>query len=418
MQRTLVLVAALLISESSLRAGGNKEAAFPKFRMQEIATDLGVGYAVTLADVNNDGKKDIVVVDTNRVLWYENPSWKPRLILKGVTKPDNVCIDAHDIDGDGLIDFALGAEWKPFNTKSGGTLQWLKRGQSLDESWTVYPIDTEPTVHRIRFADIDGDGKPELVSAPLMGRGATKAANWLDGSPVRVTAYRIPKDPTKDRWAPEILDESLHVIHNLWPVAGRGKGKDILTASYEGVSLLSLQDGKWSRTHLGIGIQENPKSNRGASEVKQGTLKIGKKYIATIEPWHGDLVVVYTPPLAPGGRGVGGEGALWDRYVVDDQLRWGHGVWTADLDGDGGDELIIGVRDDPGKGDKVTDRRGVRIYKALDERGTKWARAIIDNGGVAVEDLCAGDLDGDGRIDIIAVGRQTKNARIYWNVEK
>jgi hypothetical protein len=57
----------------------------------------------------------------------------------------------------------------------------------------------------------------------------------------------------------------------------------------------------------------------------------------------------------------------------------------------------------------------VRIYKCTDGKGEKWARQIIEHGGVAVEDLTAADLDGDGKIDIIAVGRQTGNARIYWN---
>src|SRR5262249_8322009 len=128
---------------------------------------------------------------------------------------------------------------------------------------------------------------------------------------------------------------------------------------------------------------------------------------ATIEPWHGNQVVVYTPPEK--------DGHLWERHVIDDHLRWGHAVWCADLDGDGGDELIIGVRDDPAKGDNFTERRGVRVYKALDERGTRWARQIIDNGGVAVEDLAAVDLNGDGATDIVAVGRQTHNLRIYWN---
>ena len=74
-------------------------------------------------------------------------------------------------------------------------------------------------------------------------------------------------------------------------------------------------------------------------------------------------------------------------------------------EGDGGDELIIGVRDNPAKGDAFTEQRGVRIYKAQDDRGRKWTRQIIDNGGVAVEDLAADDLDGDGKVDIVAVGR-------------
>lgn len=391
-------------------SAGEKKGLFPAFKTQEIETKLTVGYAVNLVDVDGDGKKDIVVVDSARVIWYQNPDWKMRTIIKGGTRPDNVCIDSYDIDGDGKVDFALGADWKPFNTKSGGTLQWLKRGRSLDAEWSIHPIAEEPTVHRIRFADVDGDGKQELISVPLMGRGATQANNWTDGSPVRVTAYKIPKDAVRERWQPHVLDESVHVAHNFQPIPGPGGTTDILVASYNGVNLLTRKGDKWMNHHLGVGNQANPKGNRGASEIKQGTLKNGRKFIATIEPWHGNQVVVYTEPAKKGE----GKDSLWDRHVIDEQIKWGHGVWCADLDGDGGDDLIIGVRDDKDK----EWRRGVRLYKAQDDIGAKWAREIIENGGVAVEDLAATDLDGDGDVDIVAVGRFTKNARIYWNQGK
>jgi hypothetical protein len=405
----LAALIALIVATTGLSDDKAAEVTFPNFRVQELPEQFKVGYAVLLVDINGDGKTDIVVVDTERVVWFENPSWKMRTIIQGQTRPDNVCIAAYDIDGDGQVDLALGADWKPFNTKAGGTLQWLKRGKALDEPWTMYPIGEEPTVHRIRFADVLGEGKPQLINVPLMGRESTKDANWMDGRPVRITAYRIPKDPTKDRWEPVVVNEDLHVIHNFHPIArADGKGSDVLAASYEGVNLLSRDGDKRQRQHIGEGNQANPKSNRGASEIKQGKLKNGKKYIATIEPWHGNQVVVYTEPKEPGQK-------LWDRHVIDEQLRWGHGVWCADLDGDGGEELIIGVRDDPAKGDTFKERRGVRIYKPLDEAGTKWARKIIDDGGVAVEDLAAADLNGDGKIDIVAVGRQTHNLRIYWN---
>src|SRR5688572_8389007 len=118
------LVVALVFLDAVTFSPAQPASDIATFRTQEIETKLGVGYAVSLVDVNHDGKKDIVVVDTNRVIWYENPSWKMRTIIQGGTKPDNVCIDAYDIDGDGQLDFALGADWKPFNTNSGGTLQW------------------------------------------------------------------------------------------------------------------------------------------------------------------------------------------------------------------------------------------------------------------------------------------------------
>src|SRR5215217_1861088 len=128
---------------------------FPKFKAQEIATDLTVGYGVIVADINEDKKPDLVVVDSKRVVWYENPTWKVHTVIAGKTKPDNVCICAQDIDGDGHLDLVLGADWNPANTKTGGTLQWLKRGKTLDEEWTVYPIAEEPTVHRVRIANIN-----------------------------------------------------------------------------------------------------------------------------------------------------------------------------------------------------------------------------------------------------------------------
>jgi hypothetical protein len=398
----------LLLTGTPPGRGDDARVSFPRFRAQEIETGLKVGYAVLLTDLNADGKKDILVVDTTRVVWYENPSWKRRSILEGQTKPDNVCIDAHDIDGDGQLDLALGADWKGTNVKAEGTLQWLKRGPTLDDPWTLHPIGAEPTLHRIRFADLDGSGRPALIVVPLVGRNSSAKNNWMDGSPVRLLAYRIPKDPARDRWVPEILDESLHVVHNFIPVPSpAGKGLDILTASYEGVNRLTRESsGKWTLQQLGEGNQANPKGRRGASEIKQGRLKNGLLYIATIEPWHGDQVVVYTPP-APGSP------KLWQRHVLDEKLRWGHAVWCADLDGDGDEELIIGVRDN--LSDTPQERCGVRVYKALDGTGTRWGRRVVEDGGVAVEDLAAADLDNDGRIDLVAVGRRTGNARIYWN---
>lgn len=375
------------------------------FKTQEIDRSLTVGYATILEDINGDGKKDIIVVDSHRVIWFENPTWKLHTIITGQTKPDNVCIAAHDIDGDGKLDLALGADWKPFNTKSGGTLQWLKRGANIDDPWTLYPIAEEPTVHRIRFADTDGDGKKELLLAPLMGRNSSKEKNWTDGSPVRLTSFKIPANPMKDRWIPEVIDESLHVMHNFYPIpSATSKASDFITSTYDGVHLVSKANGKWNTTKLGVGNQDNLASNRGASEIKQGTLANGSPYIATIEPWHGNQVVVYTQSKP---------GELWNRQVVDGALKWGHAVWCADLDGKPGEELIIGIRDDlakePGK------RSGVRIYSNPDGKGTAWNRSNIDEGGVAVEDLACADLNDDGKIDIVAVGRATRNVRIYWN---
>src|SRR4051812_47728980 len=84
-----------------------------QFRVQEISTHLTVGYATRLIDMNDDQRPDIVVVDTERVIWFENPTWQMHTLIQNQTKKDNVCIAPYDIDGDGKLDFALGADWRP-----------------------------------------------------------------------------------------------------------------------------------------------------------------------------------------------------------------------------------------------------------------------------------------------------------------
>jgi hypothetical protein len=207
-----------------------------------------------------------------------------------------------------------------------------------------------------------------------------------------------------------VADDTLHTTHNLQIVDFDGDGKnEILIAGWEGVFVLKRDGaGKWSRQKIGSGNQETAPF-KGASEVKLGKLADGSRYVATIEPWHGFQVVVYTPPKTGDG--------LWTRTVIDEPLTWGHGVWTANLDGDGDDELIIGQRDlgsAPAK--DGTKGPGVFVYDPNgNDNGITFTKTVVDDGGVACEDLVAADLDGDGKNDIVAGGRATHNVRIYMN---
>ncbi len=416
--RYLLVISALLATASTLPAD------FPQFRVQEIDASLKIGYAVIVEDIDGDQRPDIVVVDQHQVVWYRNPGsassgWSKHIILDGQTRADNVCITAVDIVGDGLPELVVGAGWKPFDTLSPGQLVWLRRGVDVTQPWTMYelPCD-EPMVHRVRAMDIDGDGKPEIVHVPLIGRGASRENNWMDGRPVAVVAMKIPERDAerKESWQPYVLSQQLFVAHNFCEGSEGGyarPGRSILVASYDGLSLIypEGQGSQWTARLMHPAHQENPSGSRGASEIKRSGDARG--VIATIEPWHGNQVVVYTP-----GKPNPEDPFSLQRRVIDRQVRWGHAVWFADLTGDGNDELIIGVRDNPrsDQGDDFVEQRGVRLYRSIDLAEGHWQRMILEDGGVAVEDLTAADLDGDGRIDIVAVGRQTGNARIYWNL--
>jgi hypothetical protein len=336
------------------------------FRPQEVAANLGIVYAVATADVNRDGKPDVVAINESRLIWFENPSWTLRVVVEKVAGHDNVAVAPHASGG-----FALASDWQPANTESGGALYWVSPAGATRR------IAEEPTLHRIRWADVDRDGRTELIAVPLHGRGA-KAPAWTEGPGARVLVFRMPARPAVDPWPVEVAGASLHIAHNFVVAAG-----EIWIAASEGVNALSRgPDGKWSTRLVAEGRP---------GEIKLGRVR-GKRSIATIEPWHGERVVVYDETSG-----------LWARSVIDTGLNQGHALAWADFDGDGSDELAAGWRGKPW---------GLAIYNRTPEG--RWAKTQID-GAVAVEDLAVEDLDGDGRPDLIAGGRATGNVRIYWN---
>jgi len=400
MARTICQLFALLLLV-------NAASAETKFQFQEVAIDPEAAgktcYAVVTADVDGDGLRDIVVVTDNRVQWYRQPAserasdpkaWTKHVIIENQTELDNVCIAPLDIDGDGKVDFALGAGW----TKV-GTIQWISRPEESASDtpgglWNVYQIGVEAWTHRMRFADVLGEGKPQLVVSPL---------NATEGNGVRLTAFSIPENPRTDRWQPTVINDQFNRMHNHWHI-DKPKGKaSTVTASQEGLHLVKPgADGEFQVTKLAGGATGEKPTDQGAGEVKLGALG-DRPFMATIEPMHGHSVVVYPSYMNADKR---------QRVVLDDTFVQGHAIFPADMNGDGRDEVIAAHRE-PGTGE--IKGPGVYLYQSKDTTGTSWTKTIIDNGGMACEDLLCEDMNGDGRLDVVAVGRKTKNVKLYLN---
>jgi hypothetical protein len=384
---------------------GSSARAQNAWQAEVLPVTLQVGYAVRTADLNHDSKLDIVIVDAKRILWLENPTWKVHEIyVTPEAKFDNVCMAIHDIDQDGQLDMAVGSDWQFGNSDSGGQIGLLFSGSNPTLPWTYRDIGTEPTTHRMAWGDLDGNGQKELIVAPLKGRGTRPPELTQNG--VRLLRYEVPADPRNAKWEPTVITDQLKVMHNLDVLDLNGDGKDeILAASFEGVTIVRpALNAKASLERIGSG-QIGHAPAVGTSEIKvwQHTTS-PSRFVATIEPWHGDKVVVYSEPLEANPTS---SAELWPRIEVDTELKWGHAVAWSDFDKDGLPELIAGIRDDQ----NASHRCGVRLYQYLDGR---WHRQLIEPGQVAVEDLVTADLNGDGQDEIIAVGRATHNAVIYW----
>lgn len=359
---------------------------------QTIDDAIGIGYGLEITDINGDGKDDIALVDKDNVAWYENPTWAKHVISGPLTAKDHVCLAARDIDGDGKAELAVGGQWQPRDTEKSGAVFLLKPTASSTAPWSAQPLHHEPTVHRMLW--VKGiDQQYFLTVLPLHGRG--NDAGTGAGAGVKFLGYQ-PTGPAEGHWRTFLINDQFHQAHN-YDIVSRGKHlpEALLSASMEGVHLLTPEGMPWQSLRL---------SGEGAGEVRHGHLPNGKPFIASIEPIHGNEVVVNTY------SSLDSMAKHLDRTVLAHDYIQGHALAAADFLGIGSDQIIAGRR-----GGHPDDPVGIQLFQPNAD-GSAWTLvADIDSGNMACEDLKVGDLNGDGRPEIVACGRRTKNVIIYWN---
>lgn len=380
----------------------------PSFQRHLIDRIPG-GYQVAVADVNGDGRPDVIALSTDagRVEWYENPSWA-RHRLASIGRP--IDLACRDVDGDGRPEIALAAGFYFSQSERGGELWLLKSSGDPGQAWDAQPIGRDPVTHRVRWADVRGDGRPVLVHAPIFGPGSQGAAA---PKPAHFWAFLPPKESRSASWPVWKIDETLTVLHGVWVGDLDGDGRDeILTASFEGIYRFDWEPGpagprggnpeaadRWAKSRIAQGAPPAsgaPGASRGSSEVCVGRMAPNRWFIAAIEPWHGNQVVVYTP---------GSPAQTWDRRVLDTSLEEGHALVAADFDGDGQDELVAGWRGG---------RRGLRLYDPADNQYRRFHTLDLDQ-GIAVEGVTVADLNADGRLDLVAIAGRTSALVWYEN---
>jgi len=369
---------ALLLLVSTARTAETK----PDFRHHVIDQALPQNerlqgdYGLTaLADIDRDGDLDFVLGGRQpkpaRLYWFEfrrADRWVRHDV--GTDFQSDVGLAALDVDGDTWTDLVCSGVW------------FRNPGNPRDGKWERIEFASNAGgAHDIIAVDIDADGRKDIV---MMGdeRTSLNSLSW----------FRIPTDP-RQLWERHSIGPAVHGA--ITPAGASDINGDGHVDIVRGDTWFENRGGKgleWI-THKNI-----PMGRKGPFGICMRTAIAdmdgnGKKAIVMCDADITDskMVILRTPD---------GRGEAWTKQELEQSFTYGslHALAVADFTGDGKLDIVANEQEELLPAGR-TNPRWI-MWENLGDG--KFAERILLDQRLGGHELQAGDVDGDGDIDIVS----------------
>ncbi len=271
---------------------------------------------------------------------------------------------AADIDLDGDTD-VLGSAFY------GNELILFVNDGGSPPSWGRQVIDGDfVEALAVSVVDLDGDGLPDILGGSAAGAEVVWWRN-LGGSPAA--------------WSRSTIDDGVSGVHDVAGADLDGDGDvDVIGVSFEDDEILwwSNEGGaatSWHKHLLASGF-DYPTKVAIADVDNDGDLDVFGV------AWHDQQIAWW--------RNEGGDPIGWTGMVIGDGFTGAHWLDAADVDDDGWVD-VIGA---------AMDLRQVAWWRNDGAGQTSWQKTVVTSSLSGAVSAVAGDLDGDGDLDVAAAG--------------
>ncbi|MSP13564.1 MAG: VCBS repeat-containing protein [Chloroflexi bacterium] len=362
-----------------------------KFTEHLIRGGFSYAYGISAVDIAGNGHQDIVLADKNVGLyWFENDG-KGNFTYHIIHEKTNEWLERHaiaDINGDGRPEIVI------IDNINGSVLYFAFKGDPRERSsWSYHYIcDRQlPGAYDVAIADFDGDGDLDVA-----------ASSWRKGNQMAWFENR------NGVWIKHLIEEYINETRTIAAVDMDGDGLiDLVGTAADSNQVMWYKNPgdpvnqpwkKYIIDRVARPMHGHPVDMDGDGDVDI-IMALGLTGLYGQIDLRCHQVVWYENEGHP-------EQVPWKKHVICENFAHGFEAVAADLDGDGQMEVVATGWGDDGR---------IALFKHQGDPRGPWSMQMLRDHWRRADTVFFADIDEDGRLDIVAAAEEGSNELRWWH---